>query len=375
VIVEHPEAMRWGFQITAREVSDETKQAGTFQTSGEVQVICANASPAPCGGSVAEFAEHTAAATTTGQNGRKVFNVEWTPPASEVGRIIFYAAGNAANNDGTNAGDRIYTTSAEVLAQGSCALSQRPTLRTVVSSASFQPGIGLNSMITIFGSGFGVPGRRRSAGSGDFVNGNFPNQLGCVAVEINGARVPVTFVQTDQINAQAPTLNVNGPVTATVIQNPGTPQELRSDVASGIQFATYAPALFTFNGTSIAAQHVDFTPLANTSVVPSGRPARPGDVVILYGTGFGITEPVYQAGELPHGPATIRDRLTVTIGGITLTEADVLYAGLAGQSISGLFQFNLRLPQSLSAGDVPVVIRIGGVQTQANATIPIIQSQ
>jgi hypothetical protein len=35
-------------------------------------------------------------------------------PASDVGQITFYAAGNQANNSGTETGDQIYTTSANV---------------------------------------------------------------------------------------------------------------------------------------------------------------------------------------------------------------------------------------------------------------------
>src|SRR5690349_9439176 len=38
VVVQHPMASRWGFQMTIRAVSDETKEAGTFVPSDTVQV-------------------------------------------------------------------------------------------------------------------------------------------------------------------------------------------------------------------------------------------------------------------------------------------------------------------------------------------------
>lgn len=41
----------------------------------------------------------------------KTFTFNWVAPATNVGTVTFYAGGNAANNNGTAAGDFIYTTS------------------------------------------------------------------------------------------------------------------------------------------------------------------------------------------------------------------------------------------------------------------------
>jgi uncharacterized protein (TIGR03437 family) len=93
-------------------------------------------------------------------------------------------------------------------------------------------------------------------------------------------------------------------------------------------------------------------------------------VVLLDGTGFGGTDPTFQAGEIASGQPRLRDTPTVVIGGITLAPADVLYSGLTPQSISGLIQFNVRIPASVTPGDVPVSVRIGGMETPP-ATIPV----
>src|SRR5947207_5698937 len=37
VTVQHPEALRWGFQLTARLASDESKPAGTFTASEAIR--------------------------------------------------------------------------------------------------------------------------------------------------------------------------------------------------------------------------------------------------------------------------------------------------------------------------------------------------
>jgi uncharacterized protein (TIGR03437 family) len=49
----------------------------------------------------------------------------------------------------------------------------------------------------------------------------------------------------------------------------------------------------------------------------------------------------------------------------------VLYAGLSPGSISGLYQFNVRIPAGTPSGNVPVTIAIGGISTQSGVTIPV----
>ncbi len=375
VTVSHPESTRWGFSLTARPVNDPSKMAGTFTASDETRVECDDGNinqqgtAPPCNG-VLEFATHTQPATLTGANGSKTFVVDWTPPADDVGDILLSASGNAANNDGTPAGDRIYTTTLTIPNDGSCPLTGRPNVRTAVNGASFQPNLSINSMFSIFGLGFQTPGRTRLATRGDFRDGKFPAELGCVAVEVNGKRAPIAYVQQDQINAQVPTITDLGPVRVQVILNPDRPNELRSDVAT-VTMQQYTPAFFTFDGTSIAAQIAGTANIvANTNVVASGRPAKPGETVALYGTGFGVTNPVFQAGELPAGQARLRDPFTITIGGVTLAASDIQYAGLSPGSISGLYQFNVTIPASVADGDARVVVQIGGQSTPA-ATIPV----
>jgi uncharacterized protein (TIGR03437 family) len=228
-------------------------------------------------------------------------------------------------------------------------------------------------MISLFGMDFQVGGIKRGITFSDLVDNKFPTSLGCVAVEIGGRRAPITYVETAQINAQAPTATPAGPVQVRVILNPGQPNELRSDIGT-FTFSNYAPAFFTFPQSpgSIAALVAGTAILVvNPSAVPGGRAARPGEIVSLFGTGFGPTDPVYQAGEIVPGIARLRDPIRVTIGGTTLSPGDIFYAGVAPQAISGLYQFDVRIPPTTAAGDVPVAIEIGGARTQDRVTIPV----
>lgn len=374
VTLSHPEARRWGFQLTARIVNDESKQAGRFAGSRDVNVICGpDGRAAPCNGAV-EFVNQSSSATFENRAGPVTWEIEWTPPSGDVGDVIFYAAGVAANNDRGVAGDWTYTARLRVENVGACPMTSRvPQVYAVVNGASFdraQP-IGMNGMITIFGLGFADPGVQRAAGLGDIRDNRFPTRLACVGVEVDGRRVPITFVKTDQINAQAPTLDLNGPVQVRVLLNPGFDNEVRGLPAT-VNMRTFSPAFFLFPGsTSIAARHAsDNSIVADPAVVPRATPARPGEWIVLYGTGFGPTEPVYQAGEIPDRPAPLREPFTISIGDIVLPSQDIYYAGLSPGSISGLYQFNVRVPETVSSGDVPVEVRIAGYTTP-RATIPV----
>ena len=381
IMVQDSLAATWGFQITIRQVSDETQSAGTFSTSANVQVACDDGSrfgSAPPCTTVRQFAEHNGIARAP--SGFR-FDVPWLPPAQEVGRLHVYVSAVAGNGDGTAAGDRVYTFVGTIANIGACGLSPRPVLRTAVNGASFQPPLSSNAMISIFGTGFQTSGRNRSAGLGDFVNGGFPSALGCVSVQATGPGIsqpvllPIVYVEAGQINAQMPKFSGTGPVTLQVILNPGAPNQLMSDVGTlNNQLQSFAPAFFLFlPSNSIAAQFGGTAnTVANPSVVPGATPARPGDIVTLYGTGFGDTNPSVPAGQLaPSGTSPLTNSITVQIGSVTLSPSDVLYAGLSPGSIGGLYQFNVRIPPTTPSGDIPVTITIGGFSTQTGATIPV----
>lgn len=373
VTVQHPEAARWGFEITARLASDETKTAGQFSSNSVVRVICddgmARGALAPCQPGQLEFAEHLDAPRTSAGAGF-TFSVDWTPPATDVGDIVFYAAGNAANGDGTPNGDRIYTTDRRISAP--CNLTQKPVVKNVLNGASFQAPWNGAALVSIFGSNFAPAGGKRLVDGSDLVNQQFPENLACIAVTFNAKSAPLVYVQSDQINLQAPSLAAVGPVDVVVIANPGTSNELRSDTMTINTQNSFAPAFFTFNGTSVAATSADgSTPIAQPSVASNGKPAHPGDIVVLYGTGFGPTDPDAAPGSIPTAAAPVTAAVSLTVGGVTVPSGDIQYVGRTPQSISGLYQVNVKLPDSLSDGDVPVSLTIGGVQSQDGATIPV----
>lgn len=373
ITVQHPDANRWGFEITARRASDDHLAAGTFTASNTIRVVCGAAgTPAPCNGEK-EFATHTQGITRLGSGGKMTFEVEWTAPAQDTGDIIFYAAGNAADGTGTPANDVIYTTQLLVRNGAGCSITGAPSVAGLSNSASGQVGVAYNTLFSIYGTGFVSAGRTREAKAFDLVTDRFPIQLDCVSVLMDGVKMPVTYVQENQINAQA-RAGYSNPGKVELLLNPGTPAERRLTVGNYPTVETQ-PAFFTYNGTSVAAKFPDGSIVANPAVVPNGKPARPGDALMLFLTGLGITNPVYQEGEISQGQTPLAHGITVEIGGQALAASDILYSGLASQAISGLYQINIRIPAGTAPGDQPITVKVAGLTTggttQTGTTIPI----
>lgn len=356
VVLEHPDAQRWGFQLTARLAGNPAQAAGAFATSENYQIRCADGTFAPCNGQ-REFAEHDRRTTYAGRRGRAIWDLEWTPPAPASGDVVFYAAGNAANNNGSNTGDSIYATSTTIAAE-QCNLPVAPRISTIRHGASFLEGpYALNTMITLGGSGFQRPGQSFTAEGQDLLDDRFPAEASCIAVEVAGRRAALTYLDATQINAQIPALGDVGAVAVRAIANPGLPNELRSE-AVNITLVENAPAFFRLlPAQSIAAVFQDGTVAGDPSQLPFAQGARAGDILSLYATGLGVTEPVYQAGEIPAAPAAVKIPIQLEWNGVVMDRADILYAGLAPGYITGIYQINIRVP-AMARTNVPNQVRI-----------------
>jgi uncharacterized protein (TIGR03437 family) len=103
----------------------------------------------------------------------------------------------------------------------------------------------------------------------------------------------------------------------------------------------------------------------------STKPAPMGSVVMIYATGGGVTSPASTDGGLAPSAepfARIVLPVTVTIGG---TDAQVLYSGGAPGLVNGLIQINAVVPSRLTPGLVPVLVQIGGFQSQSGLTMAV----
>ena len=104
-----------------------------------------------------------------------------------------------------------------------------------------------------------------------------------------------------------------------------------------------APALFS-SDSSIAAEHAD------GSLISPDAPASPGEVIVVYGTGLGRTDPTQIDGTLARSaaPIILLDQLQVLLDGQAVPVENILYAGIT-PGFAGLYQINLRLPAEIGA--------------------------
>jgi uncharacterized protein (TIGR03437 family) len=253
-----------------------------------------------------------------------------------------------------------------------CAFTEPPVITRVVDAASGNIQVSSNTLLTIFGRNFTPVGVTVSAGDGFIRDNKFPTELNCVAVQIGDQRAPILYVQNNQINFQAPTIPMTGDLPIKVIMNPDRPNAVSSTVET-IRIQSFSPAFFTFNGRSVAARAPNGGPIiADPSVVPDARPARPGEIIELYATGLGPAQTPVASGTIaPMQVIPTTNRVRVSIGGTTLSDADILYAGLAPGNISGLYQINVRVPATAANGDLLIAMSINSEQSVAGTTIPV----
>jgi uncharacterized protein (TIGR03437 family) len=193
-----------------------------------------------------------------------------------------------------------------------------------------------------------------------------------VSVTINGRPAYVEYISPTQVNALAPDDTATGQVDVIVALGGAV------SAAFSAELQSYSPAFFTFlppHQRYIAAiipsePGSAFDYLAPSVVLglgTSSRPAKGGDIVELYATGFGPTNPTPPDGHVFLGVYETATKVTVTIGGLNAT---VEWAGLVSP---GLVQLNVTVPVGLPTGDVLVVATVGGVQSRGAVLIPVQQ--
>lgn len=144
VELRDPDQQRWGFQLTARLASDPANSAaGDLIPPGDLtRAVCGNGAAKPCtSNNQIQLIMHTVAGTRTGIRNGADFEFDWTAPPAGAGAVSFYVAGNAANGDGTNQGDYIYTSSLTIQEE-SAPLGARTSAYDVAHLVSDLPGWG-----------------------------------------------------------------------------------------------------------------------------------------------------------------------------------------------------------------------------------------
>jgi uncharacterized protein (TIGR03437 family) len=195
--------------------------------------------------------------------------------------------------------------------------------------------------------------------------------LGGTSVMIDGNPAYLSYVSPTQINLQAPNDANTGPVPVVVTTAAGV-------ATSTVTLAQFAPSLFLLDGKHVAG----IIPRSDGSGAYSGGSydilgptgsslgyptvaAKAGDVIELYGTGFGPTIPAVTPGQAFSGAASTTNPVQLLINNVGVTPS------FAGLSSAGVYQINVTVPPGLGAGDVPLVATVAGAQTPAGVVISL----
>ncbi|MBI3681506.1 MAG: hypothetical protein HY235_14065 [Acidobacteria bacterium] len=350
----------FGFQATARLETNLTNgQAGAFNNvDTSTQILCDDGRVKPaagCGQFPVEFIEHSRPATGTG-----TFTIEWTPPATNVGNVRIYVAGNAANGDRTNNGDRIYTANF-TLTPSTGGGPPRPTITGLRDGFSGTLGVAPTTFTAVYGTDFATS----TTTWDDAIQGNrLPTTLSGVTVTVDNRPAAIHFVSPAQINILGPLSIGTGPVSVVV-------RNANGEATFTAQASAFLPA---FYGLADASGRIYVTAVAldGTFVGRPGGPdprvtraARPGETLLIFGHGFGPTNPVVPTDQVVTGAPAMTTPVRILFD---QTVANVSSGNLV---FAGLYQFNVPIPDTLANGDHKLIAEIGSATSSTNVYIPV----
>jgi uncharacterized protein (TIGR03437 family) len=230
------------------------------------------------------------------------------------------------------------------------------------NGVSISPG----EIVNIFGTGLG-PATPVSAAP---VNGFYPKQLAGTTVTFNGVPAVVFYTSATQVSAIVPYSMPIGAAALFTVSYQGQSYT----TADALPIAAAAPGIFTANSSGIGQVAAINQ---NNTINSTSAPAPEGTIVSLYVTGEGLTSPAGVDGRITTNPfPTPVMGVSVTMNG---QNVPVTYAGEAPGLVAGVMQVNALIPSNLLSEfttlpvAVPVVVTVGVISSQANATISVVQ--
>jgi uncharacterized protein (TIGR03437 family) len=238
-------------------------------------------------------------------------------------------------------------------------LNVNPVIQAVISAGSYGgfSSIAPGTWIEIYGQNLATT---TTDWTGAFQGNDAPTAVGGTTVTIGGQSMFIDYVSPAQVNGQVPSNVATGQQQVIVKTAAGTSAPFTITV-NATEPGLLAPAVFDINGTKYAVAvfsdgFYDLPPGLVSGV--ASRRAVPGDVITLYGIGFGPVSDNTLAGVIDQGQNQVNASLNVSIGGVT---AVVQYAGLTPGSV-GLYQFNVVVPNIPASDTTPMTFTLNGTQ-------------
>jgi uncharacterized protein (TIGR03437 family) len=230
-----------------------------------------------------------------------------------------------------------------------------PLITGVSNAASGLAAIAPNTWVSIYGANFAAAGFSDDW-SKSILNGGLPTTLDGVNVSVGGNPAYVSYVSSGQINVLTPNVaSGNASVTVQTAAGTSTPVTVASQ--------PFSPAFFPWPNGQPVATHLDYSWAVKNGTFAGATtvPAKPGEYIILWGTGFGPTTPTAPTGVTIPASTTYytANPAYVLIGGVKAPA----YATALASGFAGLYQVVAMVPATLSNGDYSLVATVGGVGT------------
>jgi len=241
----------------------------------------------------------------------------------------------------------------------------RPAISSVVNAAGYQNSIAPNTFASVKGTNLAST---TDTWDKAISNGQLPSSLDGVTVLFDGKPGYVSYISSTQINVLVPDITATTQ-TSVVVSNSGA----KTTSIFNTPAAKNSPAFFPWPNNQAVATHQDYSYAVKNgtfSTLPTVA-AKPGDVIVLWGTGFGATNPPYLLGYDTPGDQTYSTSAapTLTINNIPAT----VYGVALAPGFAGLYQIAIQVPPDLGNGDWPVLANVDGVQSPTGIVLTVQQ--
>ena len=308
--------------------------------------------PVTNGNVVASFSNGDAPLSLTGDSLGN-YTATWQPGAANGNNMLVTFDAYAG---------KLQSGTAQLFGQVAPNLTPPPTLAPGGTLNNLNPVVGAplspGTIAQVYGSGLAP----KSVSTGMLP---LPTTFNSTFALVGSQQAPLYSVSNGQIDIQIPNeLSANQQIPVLLSVNNALTLPVILDVvpaAPGVLSANDGPTPPSVqNGAHIIAQHA-----ADFSLVSSSHPAKPGEYLVIYLVGMGVTDPAVTSGtQTPASPlAKVTKQPTVTVAS---QPASVVFAGLTPGFV-GLYQINFQVPASVASGVVEVDVTQNGVA--ANPTL------
>ncbi len=192
-------------------------------------------------------------------------------------------------------------------------------------------------------------------------------QLFSARVLVDGTPAPIQFAFTasvnsaSQINLQLPYSLAVGPHTLAVqrLSSTGSPEATSTPVSFTVK--AISPTYFGNDALPIYLQNITQDP-AGATFVSQDKPMHPNDVITVYATGLGATNPAVSAGNVSAQTAFVTAPMSVffsTQRGTTQILGAQFFGAALSPQFPGLYQLSFRVPfNAVPAADGTIVLYI-----------------